>query len=374
MKILLGLNTNKVCGADGVTARFLREASSSVVPSITRSFNCSLALGTLPCEWKNANVSPIFKKGDKELVCNYRPIWLTCLLVKVLEKLVASHISFFINHQFGFRTCSSCTSQLMHLFHSWASALDSGKLTDVVFLDFAKAFDSVSHKHLLAKLQHFDIKGNILLWNLSDFLYDRTQRVVIDGAFSDLENVISGVPQGSILGALLFVFYVNIPQTLSCSCEMFADDTLLYNSDSIDIVSAPDQQGLHQMSDWCSSWSLNLNIDKCELIHENYKIEAATTFPYNINSVPLMKVSSRKRLDVTLSSNLSWKSHVLSVAAKANRVLGLLRRTFGRCSEAIKMGYISMIRPMIEYACPAWNPHQQYLSDKLERILRNASR
>ena len=177
-KILLSLNTNKACGPDGVTARLLREASSSIVPSLTRLFNSSLALGKLPCEWKDANVSPIFKKGDKELVCNYRPISLTCLLVKVLEKLVASHISSFINsknllsdHQFGFRTGSSCTSQLIHIFHSWASALDSGKLTDVVFLDFAKAFDSVSHKHLLAKLQLFGIKGNILLW-LSDFLYD----------------------------------------------------------------------------------------------------------------------------------------------------------------------------------------------------------
>ena len=223
---------------------------------MTRLFNSSLASGKLPCEWKNANVSPIFKKGDKELVCNYRPISLTCLLVKVLEKLVASHISSFINskkllsdRQFGFRAGSSCTSQLIHIFHLWGSTLDSGKLTDVVFLDFAKAFDSVSHKHLLAKLQLFGIKGNILLW-LSDFLYDRKQRVVIDGAFSDWGNVISGVPQGSILGPLLFVLYVNdIPQTLSCSSEMFADDTLLYNSDSIDIVSAPVQQGLHQMSD-----------------------------------------------------------------------------------------------------------------------------
>ena len=176
------------------------------------------------------------------------------------------------------------------------------------------------------------------------------------------------------MGLLLFVLYVNdIPQTLSCSSEMFADDTLLYNSDSIDIVSAPVQQGLHQMSDWCSSWSLNLNIDKCEFMRIT-RSRAAATCSYNINSTPLMKVSSPKHLGVTLSCDLSWKSHVLSVAAKANRVLGLLKRTFGRCSEAIKMGYISMVRPMIEYACPAWNPHQQYLSDKLERIQRNASR
>lgn len=187
MRFVLGLNTNMACSPDGLTARLLREASSS--------FNCSLALVKLPCEWKNANVSPVFKKGDKELVSNYRPISLTCLVVKVLERRVARHISFFINsrnlpsdHQFGFRKGSSGTLQLIHLFHSWASAMDSGKLTDAVFLDFAKAFDSVPHKHLLDKLQYFGSKGNILHW-LSDFLYDRKQRVVIDGAFSDWGNV-----------------------------------------------------------------------------------------------------------------------------------------------------------------------------------------
>ena len=164
------------------------------------------------------------------------PISLICLLVKALEKLVASHISFFINsknllsdHHFGFHKGSSCTSQSIHLFHSWASAIDSGKLTDIVFLDFARVLDSVPHTHFLEKIQYFGIKGNILHW-LSDFLYDRKQRVAIDGAFSDWGNVSSGVPRGSILGPPLFLLYVNdIPQTLSCSSEMFADDTLLLN-------------------------------------------------------------------------------------------------------------------------------------------------
>ena len=141
---------------------------------------------------------------------------------------------------------------------------------------------------------------------------------------------------------------------------MFADDTLLYNSDSIDFVSAPVQQGLNQMDEWCSLWSLNLNIDKCEFMRFT-RSRAAVNCPYNSNSVPLTKVSSHKHLGGTLSRNLSWKSHVPSVTAKANRILGLLKRTFGRCSEAIKMGYISMVHPMTEYACPVWNPHQQYL-------------
>ena len=203
---------------------------------------------------------------------------------------------------------------------------------------------------------------------MSAFRYDQKQRVVIDGAFSNWGNVSPGVPQGSILVPLLFLLYVNdIPQTLSCSSEMFVDDTLLYNSDFIHFVSAPVQQGLNEMDEWCSSWSLNLNIDKCEFLRFT-RSRAAVNCSYNINSVPLTKVSLHKHLRVTLSSDLSWKSQFLLVAAKANRILGFLKCTFGRCSEALKMGYISMVSPMIEYACPVWNPHQQYLSDKLERI------
>ena len=138
--------------------------------------------------------------------------------------------------------------------------------------------------------------------------------------------------------SLCFIRINDIPQSLSFSSEMFADDTLLYNSDSIDIVSAPVQQRLLQMSDWCSSWSLNLNIGKCEFMRIT-RSRAAATCSYNVNSIPLMKVSSHKHLGVTLSCDLSWKSPVLSVAAKANRVLGLLKCTFDRRPEAIKMGY-----------------------------------
>ena len=181
-------------------------------------------------------------------------------------------------------------------------------------------------------------------------------------------------PQGSIVGPMLFLLYVNdIPENLSCSSEMFADDTLLFNSDQPSSVHQPVCESLSQIVDWCKKWLLKLKATKCKCMRIT-RSRSVTPCSYNINSIPLEQVKTHKHLGVIISSDLSWKPHVLSVAAKANKILGLLKRTFGKCSEAITIGYKSMVRPIVEYACPVWNPHQQYLSDKLERVQRNASR
>ncbi|PFX24050.1 Nephrocystin-4 [Stylophora pistillata] len=378
-ELLLTLDVNKATGPDGLSARLLREAASVISDPLSKLFNMSLNRGKLPRDWKSANITPVYKNGGKEYVSNYRPISLTSLVVKTLEKLVTRHIMAHLEdhdllspHQYGFRAGFSCTSQLIRLFHSWASALDKNKTSDVVFLDFEKAFDSVPHKHLISKLGRYGINGQILEW-LGDFLQDRFQRVVLEGESSDWSMVYSGVPQGSIVGPMLFLLYVNdIPENLSCSSEMFADDTLLFNSDHPSSVHQPVCESLSQIVDWCKKWLLKLKATKSKCMKIT-RSRSVTPCSYNINSIPLEQVKTHKHLGVIISSDLSWKPHVLSVAAKANKILGLLKRTFGKSSEAISIGYKSMVRPIVEYACPVWNPHQQYLSDKLERVQRNAS-
>ena len=224
------------------------------------------------CDFVTYNSKGIFiKKGQKDLVKNYRPISLTSLLVKTLERLIYNRIFGFIesnnllsSHQYGFRPGYSCTSQLIHLFHEWAKALDKRLSTDVIFLDFEKAFDSVPHDRLLLKLERFGITGSLLSW-LSNFLQGRSQRVVIEGCQSDWAPVTSGVPQGSILAPLLFILYVNdIPESLSSPAEMFADDMLIYNYCPPSQTSITAQESLDKVTDWCGSWLLGTNADKCE--------------------------------------------------------------------------------------------------------------
>ena len=199
-KLLIGLNTNKATGPDGITALLLHEAAPSISSSLSCLFNMSLKKGKLPCDWKRGNITPAYKKGEKELVTNYRPISLTSLVVKTMEKLVTNHILSYLEdhtllspHQYGFQASLSCTSQVIHLFHTWASALNKGKTSDVVFLDFGKAFDSVPHAYLNSKLQQYGIRGQILEW-LSDFLLERYQRVVLEGESSNWTKLSPGVP------------------------------------------------------------------------------------------------------------------------------------------------------------------------------------
>ena len=379
-KLLVNLNVSKAHGPDGITARMLREAAPAISASLTKLFNLSIQNGQLPDDWKIGNITPVHKKGKKELVENYRPISLTSLVVKTLERLIYNRVFAFVdsnnllsNQQYGFRPVYSCTSQLILLFHTWDKNLDERSSTDVIFLDFEKAFDSVPHDRLLLKLNQYGISGELLTW-FSKFLTNRYQRVVLEGYHSDLVLVRSGVPQGSILGPLLFLLYVNdIPDHLSSTTVMFADDTLLYDRCPSTETSISIQESLDQANEWCGKWLLRTNAKKCEPMKFTRARKPASC-NYSIDNKPLSQVSTHKHLGVILSEDLSWKSHILSITARANRLLGLLKRTFGIHSKALLVGYKIMVRPLLEYACQVWDPHEKYLVEKLERVQRNVTR
>ena len=198
-------------------------------------FTQSLDTGELPRDWSLANVAPIFKKGNRVLAENYRPVSLTCITCKLFEHIVCRHIldhvedhKILTNLQHGFRSGRSCETQLITTTHDLLSSFNSKSQIGVAILDFSKAFDTVPHAGLLGKLEHYGIDSKILLW-IANFLNNRKQRVVVDGSFSNYADVESGVPQGTVLGPLLFLLHINnLPSCVNSKVRLFADDRLLY--------------------------------------------------------------------------------------------------------------------------------------------------
>ena len=230
------LDCNKSYGPDGISPRFLKEGGTGVIKSLTRLFNMSLSHGKCPQSWKMANVIPIHKKDSRSDINNYRPISLLSTGGKMLERIVFRHVFNFFKdnyiisaYQSGFLPGRSTVTQLIEVYHHFCSAVDSNKEIRVIFLDISKAFDKVWHKGLLYKLKRCGISGSLLLW-FHDYLHGRQQRVVISGHTSPWGSIKAGVPQGSVLGPLLFLIYINdITHVVhNCSIRLFADDTCLF--------------------------------------------------------------------------------------------------------------------------------------------------
>jgi len=375
------LNVRKACGPDGICPRLLKEGAEQLAAPLAALFNKSLAEGVLPKDWTSANITPIFKKGNKHLVSNYRPISLTCILVKVLERIIFNKLYSLLechevlnDAQFGFRKKRSTTSLLLSAVNDWASYLNKRLSTHCVFLDFAKAFDSVPHQRLLLKLEAYGIHGSLLNW-FNSFLTNRRQRVIINGSSSDWSPVLSGVPQGSILGPLLFILYLNdLPSAVCCPMKIFADDVAMY----CPIQSATDcvdfQRDLDSISAWCSKWQMRLNVSKCDLLCISNKSSPSKP-SYYINNHNLQWVSSVKYLGVFVDCKLSWNHHISHVSAKATRVLNLLRRHMYTCRASSKLkAFRALVLPVLDYASVAWNPHTQKNISALEKIQNRGAR
>lgn len=380
-KLLSQLNPSKAAGPDQIPCRILRELSQELAPILSALFQQSLDTGTLPSSWSKAFVTPVFKKGSKCMPENYRPVSLTCVSCKLYEHIICKHIRNHLdkheilsalNH--GFRAKHSCETQLLLTLQDLMAYRDQNVQIDIAILDFSKAFDTDPHDRLLGKLEFYGITGPVLRWTAA-FLKNREQRVVVDGKHSSAATVDSGVPQGTVLGPLLFLLHINdLPSVVSSQVRLFADDCLMYRP----IRSMADQDKLQldlaALELWGDTWGMRFNATKCNIMRISRSRNPLTRM-YSLCGHVLAEVDIAKYLGINISSELSWSPHVSSVASRANSTLGFLRRNLRQCPMKLKeTAYIALIRSSLEYAASIWDPYLKRDIDALERVQRRAAR
>ncbi len=376
-KYLQKLPSKLSLGPDGLPSLLLKNLSVSLAEPLSYIFNFSYILGKIPRQWSTANVTPIYKnKGSSSLVGNYRPISLTCIACKVMESIIRDKIFEFLEanslistHQHGFVPGKSTTTQLVECLNYWHRSLDEGKVVDVIYLDFSKAFDTVSHQKLLEKLYSYGITGPILRW-IEAFLTNRQQRVGVDGVYSNWSPVSSGVPQGSVLGPLLFLLYINdiTDLNLSCYIKLFADDVKLflemlrsYNFSSL-------VNDLYKVVAWADKNQLQLSLTKSNVLHLGRN---NPQHPYTIGETVLPAVSEVKDLGVYITPNLKNHLHCHKIFASANQICSLIFKSFENKTQNFLFKLFQVyVRPKLEYASPAWSPWLQCDIDMVEKIQR----
>ena len=324
-KIIQNLDPNKAHGHDNISIRMLKICGSSIYKPLEMIFKQCIETGVFPSEWKKANIVPIHKKGDKQTLENYRPVSLLPICGKILERLMFNEMfNFFIenklisSNQSGFKPGDSCINQLLSITHEIYESFDVGLEVRSVFLDISKAFDKVWHDGIIYKLTQNGISGNLLNL-LEDFLKERKQRVVLNGQVSTWKNIDAGVPQGSILGPLLFLIYINdLTEGLTTNVKLFADDTSLFSVVHDTQTSANDlNKDLKIINNWAFQWKMNFNPDPTKQAHEvifSRKTKEIYHPPLVFNNTNVSQSSSQKHLGVILDFKLKFDEHLKMVS------------------------------------------------------------
>ena len=376
------LNVNKSCGPDEISPIILIKLVDHVAGPLAMLMNRTLQHGSLPKEWKKAFVSPIYKKGSQNIAENYRPISLTSVVCKLMEKFMKDAV---LNHliennllsrkQFGFISGRSTVTQLLNYFDKCAETISNGGVVDSIYFDFAKAFDTVPYKRLSVKMKAYGIEGDVLVW-IEDFLTEREQCVRVNGELSLPKPVTSGIPQGSVLGPLLFVLYINdLPDVVQSNILLFADDTKIFQK----IDSKEDalllQKDIDELQLWSDKWLLRFNIDKCHVLTLGKFSNIQHTHRYLLYEAELEHVFEEKDLGVIVDMEMTFEEHIASKVKKANGIMGLIRRSFSFLDPAMfKLLYTTFVRPHLEYAQPAWSPHLRKHIKMLESVQIRATK
>ena len=372
---LKNLKLNKAVGPDLIHNRLLKSACDYISAPLTNFFNRCLNECLFPDTWKIAHITPIHKKGSKAYCTNYRPISLLSCVGKLFESCIHKYVFNFLKEnniltssQSGFMPNDSCVNQLLCIYNELLTSHDKGIASQAVYLDITKAFDRVWHRGLLVKLSSVGIRGRLLLW-FNDYLFNRKQATVIKGYKSNLENIQAGVPQGSVLGPLLFLIYINdIVKDIESTIKLFADDTSISLSIENPVTRSETlNRDLTRISEWGTKWKVFFNETKTEVI--NYAHGNDDSLPLSFASTPLEPMSQHKHLGIVLQNNFKWDSQVKQIIDKVTPLILCLKSFKYRLSrKTLETLYKSFILPIFDYADIIWDNCTQTLSNNIEEL------
>ena len=390
VKIIQRLPNNKAPGMDGINSKILKVICNSISPPLAHIFNLSFTTGEVPELLKVAKVIPIYKKGERNQPGNYRPISLLSIFDKIMEKLMYKRLSDFLEnnnilyeYQFGFRKNHSTSHAVMEVMDSIYQNWDNHDVTMGIFLDLQKAFDTVNHYILLKKLEIYGIRGIILKW-FTSYLTNRRQYTVLQNYESEFECITYGVPQGSVLGPLLFLIYVNDIQyaITNAKIKLFADDTnVFFHSKDLVKLFTLANAGMLQLYDWFKVNKLSLNVDKTcySVFGPNCKKDMALTL--HINGKAIQNVTCCKYLGIMIDNDLKWKKHIDYVYNKLIKFVSIFYKIRTKvCNNILRMIYFAFVHSHLLYGVEVYaNTTTNHLSklitlnNKLLRILQNKS-
>ncbi len=383
--IISSLKNTSACGVDEIPVSAIKSVSDHICPILANLINHSISEGIFPDSLKIAKILPIFKSGDKTLISNYRPISLLNTFSKIYEKVIFVRFEKFLNKykilydkQFGFRKNRSTQLALISLLDCVTSALDKNEHALCLFIDLSKAFDTVNHSILLNKLNILGIRG-IAHELIKSYLNHRMQYVDVDGVSSDLLNITCGVPQGSVLGPLLFLLYVNDMHTSAKLLQfyLFADDTtIVFTSKDINHLLKIVNNELSKLAEWFSLNKLALNVEKTNyMIFTNNNSVGGMTTGLFLEDAVLKRVHATKFLGVIIDDKLTWKNHTEAIGKKISSIIFIIRKIrFKINQKTAQKLYDSFVLSRISYCVIAWGGACKIYTSNLHRLQKRALR